>query len=70
MSSQGGDTLTDVSTPWLDPLGTSSAECLSLVVVWSRSEPHRVGEVAIFPPHTPAAVLGRAHSGGGSGLSH
>jgi len=67
VSSTGSDTLTDVSTPWLDPHGSGGAECLALVVVWSRSEPHRVGEVALFPPHTPAAVLGRAHSQGGSG---
>ena len=67
MSSQGGDTLTDVSTPWLDPLGSSGAECFALVVVWSRSEPQRVGELALFPPHTPAVVLGRAHSQGRMG---
>ncbi|MFT5684282.1 MAG: transcriptional regulator with AAA-type ATPase domain [Myxococcota bacterium] len=67
MSLTGGDTLTDVSTPWLDPLGAGGAECFALVLVWSRSEPHRVGEVALFPPHTPAVVLGRAHSQGGTG---
>ena len=67
MSSQGGDTLTDVSTPWLDPLSGSASECFALVVAWSRSEPHRVGELALFPPHTPAVVLGRAHSQGGAG---
>jgi DNA-binding NtrC family response regulator len=67
LSSTGGDTLTDVSTPWLEPLGGDSAECFALVVVWSRAEPQRVGELALFPPHTPAVVLGRAHSQGGSG---
>ena len=34
-------------------------DCLALVIAWSEYEPHRMGEVALLSPETPAYVLGR-----------
>jgi two-component system nitrogen regulation response regulator GlnG/two-component system response regulator HydG len=62
VKSYGGDTLTDIDTPWLDSFGDGDKDCTALVLVWSRAEPHRVGQVALFPAGVPARVLGRASS--------
>jgi len=62
LKSLGGDTLTDVDTPWLDTFGDGDKECTTLVLVWSRAEPERVGQVALFPTGSPARILGRAWS--------
>lgn len=62
MKSYGGDTLTDVDSPWLESAGDDERECTALVLVWSRAEPERVGQVALFPTGSPARVLGRAWS--------
>ncbi|MEL6346720.1 MAG: sigma 54-interacting transcriptional regulator [Myxococcota bacterium] len=62
MKSYGGDTLTDVDSPWLEAFGENESECTALVLVWSRAEPYRVGQVALFPSGCEARVLGRAWS--------
>ena len=39
--------------------GSTSRQALALIVVWSAREPHRVGEVALFPTADRSWVLGR-----------
>lgn len=43
-----------------EPLSAHAPECLALVIVWSASEPHRVGEVALITPDEPTWIMGRA----------
>jgi hypothetical protein len=50
-------TLTEV--PSVEPAGTTAEDTLGLVVLWSRDEPWRVGEVFLLPQGSGPLLLGR-----------
>lgn len=50
------------ATSQLGEVGTEGVEHLGLGVLWSRDEPHHVGEVILVPPHGNAWVFGRGES--------
>ena len=56
-----------IAVGWLDAHDDAQArEVTALVIAWSASEPHRVGEVALLDPDKGPWMLGRggAEDGG------
>ena len=54
--SPSATTLTELED---EPEVQPAHDVLALVILWSAREPHRVGEVALFPPEHPQWLLGR-----------
>ena len=64
-----GMTTTDADTSGLrpgDPTDDGEGH-LALVILWSREEPSRIGEVALFPAGSGPRVLGRGAAAAGDG---